>query len=64
LSVDEKNYRVTVNERITVEIVMGSICSQSTDAITNAANSHLAHGAGVAGRISQGGGKVIDQESR
>ena len=40
------------------------ITKEKTDAIVNAANSHLAHGGGVALAISRAGGSVIDEESR
>ena len=36
---DHANYKILVNDRITIDIVKGSICGQTTDAITNAANS-------------------------
>ena len=39
------------------------ITAQTTDAIVNAANEYLAHGAGVAGAISRVGGYTIDSES-
>jgi len=41
----------------------GDITEENTDAIVNAANSHLLHGGGVAGAIVRKGGKVIQQES-
>jgi len=39
------------------------ITEEDSDAIVNAANSHLAHGGGVAGAIVRKGGKVIQEES-
>lgn len=47
----------------TIQIVQGDITTENTDAIVNAANAHLQHGAGVAGAIAQRGGSVIQQES-
>lgn len=46
-----------------VEIVIGDITQQKVDAIVNAANSHLAHGGGVAAAIVRRGGLVIQLES-
>ncbi len=48
----------------TFQIVEGDITTEDVDAIVNAANSHLAHGGGVAWAISRAGGKTIQQESR
>ena len=47
----------------TLQIVHGDITTETTDAIVNAANSHLQHGAGVAGAISSRGGAAIQRES-
>jgi O-acetyl-ADP-ribose deacetylase len=47
----------------TIQIVQGDLTEESTDAIVNAANEHLKHGAGVAGAILRRGGRVIQQES-
>ncbi|QTA37355.1 macro domain-containing protein [Thermosipho ferrireducens] len=46
-----------------IEIVKGDITIEKTDAIVNAANSHLKHGGGVAGAILRAGGKSIQHES-
>ncbi len=46
-----------------VEIVKGDITEEEVDAIVNAANEYLKHGAGVAGAIVRKGGKVIQEES-
>lgn len=46
-----------------LEIVQGDITQETTDAIVNAANSHLAHGAGVAGAIASRGGRIVVEES-
>jgi O-acetyl-ADP-ribose deacetylase (regulator of RNase III) len=47
----------------TIQIVQGDITAETTDAIVNAANEYLQHGAGVAGAIVRQGGRVIQQES-
>ena len=45
-----------------LEIFQGDITDQTTDAIVNAANSHLILGAGVAGAIARKGGPSIQEE--
>ncbi len=47
----------------TIQIVQGDITAETTDAIVNAANEYLQHGAGVAGAIVRHGGRIIQQES-
>jgi O-acetyl-ADP-ribose deacetylase (regulator of RNase III) len=47
----------------TLQLVQGDISGETTDAIVNAANEHLQHGAGVAGAISRRGGPGIQAES-
>ena len=47
----------------TLQIVQGDITEETTDAVVNAANAHLQHGAGVAGAIVRKGGPVIQEES-
>lgn len=46
-----------------VRVVLGDITEESSEAIVNAANEHLAHGGGVAGAISRKGGPAIQAES-
>lgn len=46
-----------------IKLVKGDITEMDVDAIVNAANEHLAHGAGVAGAIVRKGGLWIQQES-
>ncbi len=47
---------------LAIELVEGDIAEQDTDAITNAANSSLILGAGVAGAIRRKGGPSIQEE--
>ena len=54
---------ITLNES-KIEVVQNDITQEESDAITNAANSQLMHGGGVAGAISRKGGDAIDEESR
>src|ERR1041385_3021188 len=46
-----------------IEILLGDITEQSTDAIVNAANNHLWMGSGVAGAIKRKGGMMIEDEA-
>jgi len=46
-----------------IKIIKGDITALKVDAIVNAANSHLAHGGGLAGLLLQKGGLTIQQES-
>ena len=45
-----------------VELRRGDLTTESTDAIVNAANAHLAPGAGVCGAIRRAGGDAIFEE--
>lgn len=67
-----RGYNISMNkvlvERVlpsgqAIQIVQGDITAETTNAIVNAANEHLRHGAGVAGAIVRRGGQVIQQES-
>ena len=46
-----------------LQLVQGDITAETSEAIVNAANESLRHGAGVAGAISRGGGPTIQAES-
>jgi putative ATPase len=46
-----------------LQLVQGDITTEETDAIVNAANKYLKHGAGVAGAIVRRGSPIIQQES-
>ena len=48
-----------MGEILSIEVVKNDITRELSDAITNAANEHLAHGGGVAGAISSCGGPKI-----
>ncbi len=47
-----------------LQIAQGDITAEATEAIVNAANRYLEHGAGVAGAIVRKGGLQIQSESR
>lgn len=61
MSILQLGYTYPSGQRL--EIVQGDITGETVDAIVNAANSHLQHGAGVAGAILRRGGLQIQQES-
>lgn len=48
---------------VTLQLAQGDITAEKTDAIVNAANEYLQHGAGVAGTIVRRGGPAIEAES-
>jgi O-acetyl-ADP-ribose deacetylase (regulator of RNase III) len=53
----------TISDRTTLQLAQGDITAETSDAIVNAANENLRHGAGVAGAISRNGGPEIQTES-
>jgi O-acetyl-ADP-ribose deacetylase len=46
-----------------IEVLQADVTQLEVDAITNAANTRLLHGGGVAGAISRAGGPAIQEES-
>ena len=56
-------YETRLSSGQTIQFVRGDITTETTEAIVNAANRLLQHGAGVAGAIVRNGGFVIQQES-
>jgi O-acetyl-ADP-ribose deacetylase (regulator of RNase III) len=52
-----------LNSFFEVEIVMGDITNEKTDAIVNPANSNLAHSGGAAAAILREGGPKVQHES-
>jgi len=56
-----KEYIFSTGQKL--QIAQGDITDEAVDAIVNAANSHLAHGAGVAGAVVRRGGPQIQAES-
>lgn len=56
-------HEYTLPGGVSLQLVQGDLTEESVDAIVNAANSHLAHGGGVAGAISRSGGVQIQAES-
>ena len=55
--------QMTVPNGIHIQVRHGDLTEEAVDAIVNAANSHLAHGGGVAGAIARRGGATIQAES-
>ena len=51
-----KEFKVLINSWMEVSVNLGDITSENVDAITNAANEQLMHGAGVAVAIMRKGG--------
>ena len=53
---NKKEFRGILNNWMEVSVNLGDITNEDVDAITNAANEYLSHGAGVAGAIMRRGG--------
>ena len=56
-----KEYTFSTGQKL--QIAQGDLTAENVDAIVNAANRHLMHGAGVAGAIVRRGGPQIQAES-
>ena len=56
-------FKVLIDKRFLIEIIQNDLTEEEYDAITNAANSKLKHGGGLAGAIVQKGGEQIQKES-
>jgi O-acetyl-ADP-ribose deacetylase (regulator of RNase III) len=52
-----------LSENTRLEIAWGDLTQERVDAVVNAANNHLSHGAGLAAAIVRAGGPEIQQES-
>ncbi len=57
------HYEYKTPDGRSIRLIQGDITEQVTDAIVNAANSHLQHGGGIAGAIVRKGGQIIQDES-
>lgn len=64
MSREQREVSVLEYNGVLLKVVEGNIVREPSETIVNAANNHLAHGAGVAGAISDAGGHQLDQESR
>jgi len=56
---DLEDFKLLIDKRFLIEIIQNDLTEEEFDAITNAANSKLMHGGGLAGAIVKKGGKQI-----
>ena len=63
IKVNFEDYSIRIDDRVTIKLVEGSVCSQKVDCITNTANGYLSHSSGLSLRIRQKGGIQIEMES-
>ncbi len=54
---------IRLNDEVNIRLLHGDLTRSDADAIVNAANEKLQHGAGVAGAIVKRGGSIIQTES-
>lgn len=53
----KNHYSCVMNDWLRLSVIQNDITNENVDAITNAANEWLSHGAGVAGAIMRSGGQ-------
>ena len=63
ININREDFKLLIDKRLLIEIIQGDITQERSDAVVNAANSHLRHGGGLAGAIVRSGGQVIQKVS-